>query len=243
MAITVTSQFTGAQFTTTPQSQATSTNVTAGNDLLVPIFWFNDGGNDAPVAGDLTKTAGTSTIGTITIAHSSLNFVPFADTGRMQALFYRVPITGTGSLTLQIANMGTGGALDGFWMFLECTSLGALDGTPVSNSDTTQGGASPTTGSQTSTGSALFLAMFGDGGGNNTAIAGTGTFTQGFEQENGTTAQRGSITYRIVSTSTANNSGWTTDTTANAGIWLAIQACWAEAAAGGGNVLMGQVCT
>lgn len=157
-AALVGTNFTGVGDGTNPTSRALSlpSNVTSGNVVIFGGFIY---GVDPLSAGMLTKTAGTSTVGTITM-DSTL----FSAGDNVASVIYRVPITGTGSLTLtwnyvEVAFSGAGVA--------EFTGLNAspLDsGGTGSNSGTT--GGSPfteTSGTITTVGKGLIVSMIGEG--------------------------------------------------------------------------------
>lgn len=90
--------------TVSPSSQANLTynlggaTVTSGNSVIVGVALAGTGLNNF-AAGQLTKTAGTATIGTI-----ALDSAKNQGAGDIACAIYRVPITGNGTITLQYAN-------------------------------------------------------------------------------------------------------------------------------------------
>jgi hypothetical protein len=122
-------------------------NVTSGNNVIIGINLFhNAGGTFNFITSDLTKSAGTATIGTIALDASLA-----AGASTIGTAIYRVPVTGTGSLTLLYTMTGQA---SNHSLQMGCAEFSGLNATPLdgagsgSNSGT---GTNHTTGSLTST--------------------------------------------------------------------------------------------
>jgi hypothetical protein len=126
---------------------AAPVNVTAGNFLPVWCHVFNGGTATAPT---ITKSSGTATIGTPRLDAS----VALAAGTQLLTCLFMVPITGSGSLTLQFTGAGTDPATYG-WD--EITGLGSSPTKDVAwtNSGT---GANYSTGAQALGAAAGYLA-------------------------------------------------------------------------------------
>ncbi len=129
-------------------------NVTSGNIVVIMVEQANDGWN--PLVTDLVQTAGTATIGTVVLdqhVNNSGTFVGLA--------IWRIPVTGTGSLTLNVANVngvagstannGANGRAGNFFI-LSALELANINATPVDTSNTATGsGTTRSSGSITTT--------------------------------------------------------------------------------------------
>lgn len=210
----------------TAVSKVFAGNVTSGNLITVGCSRFNGGANTAFVAGDCTKSAGTATVGTITLdKQANVN-----TTNPNQAGVWSVPVTGTGTCTMRVA-----GAAASYYAL----GIGEYSGTDVgasrvesSNSNTATTNTTPaTTGNGTSAGEALFFAALSvdDGSGNSLNTAGN-SFTNIHSETNGTAHQCGAIARRIVVTGTTTQGSWTEETTLLNG-WACVVVVYKVAAA------------
>lgn len=217
-------QFGGTQAADTSSiSIATGSNVTAGNLLVVYGMKYSPSDTDILVIGDLTKTAGTATLGTITLDVD--HFYDHGTDGVMAAV-YSVPITGSGSLTLQITSDS------GSYLAIAYEEVSGADtsGTRLeATNEATGNSVSPDSGNCTAAGGAIFCGCAAT-----YAIAGhtwtqDGAFTQIYEQEtiDHVTAAAAS---RIVTTGTTDSASWTISTGYN---WVAVCAVYKEASGGG----------
>lgn len=114
-------------------------NVTSGNTVLCGVM---DLGLSTFSALFLTKTAGTATVGTIALDQGLIGTASGSNTG-----IYRIPITGTGTVTLTY-NDGTSN-----YIVLGCAEFSGVNATPLSTTSTAAGGPGVlhTTGSITTT--------------------------------------------------------------------------------------------
>jgi len=117
-------------------------NVTSGNVVFCGV---SQGSEVTYTAGMLTKTAGTSTVGTIALDKT------YAKTGGPTVGIYRIPVTGTGTLTL------TFNPDSGNYLVMGCVEFSGINASPVSTTNGTAtgtgsgGSAIETTGSVSST--------------------------------------------------------------------------------------------
>lgn len=100
--------------------------VTSGNFIFCGV---NDLSAPAYVAGFLTKTAGTSTIGTVVLDQSRATNASIA--------LYRIPVTGTGTITLTY-NPANGAN----YRNIGCAEFTGINATPLSTNSGLAGGSS-----------------------------------------------------------------------------------------------------
>ena len=208
-------------------------NVTAGQLVVICGMKYSPS-NDAFVAGDCTKSAGTATLGTIALdVSNNVN----TDGGNYAAVgVWSAIVTGSGTLRMQV-----GDAVSGSYLLIGVEAFnGTWDSSRLEASNSaTHGIGSPTTvwssGNATSAGAALFVgcAQFN----NNTSgtisynTIGGSAPTVIYQNTAGTDDNGGSV-YRIVATGTTDD---VAGTTANATIGNACVAVYKEAAGGGGG--------
>lgn len=183
-------------------------NITSGN-LIVAIGLVYKPSSDAFVAGDLTKTSGTATIGTLSLDITPVNFAYNADTNFVLVGIWSAIVTGSGSCTLTLA-----GAPAGSFLLLALDEFsGSWDSLRVETSSTNTDGTNNTTpahsGNATSAGAALFIGGVAIGSGTTTTITPDVAFTQIFEDQAGATDMVGSAIYQIVGTGTTDRAEWT----------------------------------
>lgn len=116
-----------------------SHQVTSGNVVLVGVTTYT--GTFTWATSQLTKTAGTATIGTVALDQS---IAPA--TNQVGLAIYRVPITGSGTLTLQWTQV----ALAPDFVILACAEFSGLNAAPLGTTSTATGtGVTESTGSIT----------------------------------------------------------------------------------------------
>lgn len=208
----------------TSASDTFVSSVTSGNLVTLTCFTYQNAGGTL-AAGDVTKTAGTSTIGTITLDKSFETTV-----GPAQAVgVWSVPVTGTGTLTLQLGSQPAGS----FFSFC----IGEYSGTDITASrvETTNGAegltTTPGSGNVTTAGAALLLGSLATDGGGATAITEDTPWVLLGEEENGLAQERGSIIRQIVTTGTTDQAGWTIPSAEN---WGACVVAYKAAGGAGG---------
>lgn len=221
----VAAQATGKQW----QGSGTTTiafpgNVTNANTILVGTNVYDDDGTQpAPV---ITKSAGTATIGAVVTDKDVDN--AFDANSRMT--IYRIPVTGTGSLTLQVDLGATHGAIYGGIVGInEYTGFHAtpLDGTPVLNTGT---GVTESTGAVAAHAGGLVFVVGGE--------ASTGDFTYTlsdtlvFSDATGSTDFTGNVQDKLIA---ADSSPSITAGTGNSWAWAMIACAYLPAGGGGGG--------
>ena len=218
---------------TTSVSRAFGSNVTAGNLVVVMASKFSPG-SDPFVAGDCTKSAGTATLGTISLAVQVE--VNSDNPNRQVAGIWYAVVSGTGSCTMRVGSalaasylsIGTGEySSDVGWS-------GAILEATNSNSTATDSQSPATTGNGTSAGAALFTASLGYHGSGNDAITEGASWTLIHEEQDGTLHQTASEIRRIVASGTTDQGSWTLTTSGNNLGWGAALAVFKEVAAAGG---------
>lgn len=154
------------------------------------------------VAGDCTKSAGTSTIGTVAL-DKTINQTTDQHVGIWSFL-----VTGAGTLTVAVATGGAFSVLgvqvfNGTW---SATAATRLEGTNAAVGTTST---TPTSGNVTSAGAALFVGGLAVGNSANVTLTQDSNFTSIFESPDGTAHEVGESIYRIVSTGTTDDANWT----------------------------------
>ncbi len=187
-------------------------SVTAGQLVVVYGMKFSPTA-DAFVAGDVTKSAGTATIGTV-----SLDRTNGGDDGTATAYAYAgiwsAIVTGSGTLTMQVGGAAAGSyiliaaeAFNGSW---DASRVEAVNGSLVTTNSTS----STSTGNVTSAGAAVMAAAIQLNTNAATTITPDAAFTTVYENETGTD-DNGSAIYRIVGSGTTDAGDWTHGTNHN----------------------------
>jgi hypothetical protein len=217
----------------TSVARAYGSNVTADNLLIAVAFKYSPT-TDAFAAGDLTKTAGTATIGTPTL-DASINFNHFE--GNFLAVgIWSVPVTGTGSCTLTAG----GGLAGSYWGFGTAERSGLdISATRVAATNTGTGATgAPATGNASSTANALFVGGLASNASTNTAHTQDAAFSLIFESEDGTAHMTGSSIDQISVGALTDAASWTAPTTVQ---WAAAVAVYKEAGTGGATTILRQM--
>lgn len=199
---------------TTSISRAFGSNVTSGNLLVVVCAKYSPN-NDTFVSGDLTKSAGTATIGTPTL--DAVIDTDFDGSGtRCVVGIFSVLVTGTGSLTLQVAGATAGSYLN--LATAEFSSSTGWDSSRVEDTSTAQtatdGVTAADSGNADSAGAALFVGGLSLPIASNQAITEDAAFSRIFEEEDGSAHNCASAIRRIVSTGTTDSASWTVHSSA-----------------------------
>jgi hypothetical protein len=195
-------------------TKAYTSNVAAGNLLVITCGRFN-ATQVAFTAADCTMSAGTATLGTITLdAHAEAT-----PTEAIESAVWSVPVLVGGSVTIRIA--GSTGA----YFELNVNEYSTIDvsgsrvSTPTSNSTNTAGVSPATAPSITTSDDSLFVgAVATDYGGTNLAPVAGNAFTLIGSSTNGSLHQTGASVRKIVtggstdslsvSLATASLNGW-----------------------------------
>jgi hypothetical protein len=217
---------------TTTVSKAFTANVAVDDVVVITCRRLAGGTNTPFVAGDCTKIAGTATIGTITLdKQANAN-----SSHPCQAGVWSVPVTGAGSLTMQVSGPASS------YFNLTVGSYSGLD-TSASRVEATNSGTAvvattpANTGSATSASDALFVAVLASDQDDNAGFTVGNSFTELYEQPDGTAHQTGESDRRIVTGGTTTQGTWTL-ATANGHGYAAVLVVYKKAPggpAGGGN--------
>ena len=138
-----------------PISKAFSVDVTAGNLLVICLSKYSNTTNDPPVVGNISKSAGTATLGSFTLDKVASQL--YAGAEYIHSAIFSAPVTGSGSCTISIA----AGSATYYWS-LSISEYSGVDvsgtrvDTTASNSGTS--GTSGASGSFTTAGSSLIIA-------------------------------------------------------------------------------------
>lgn len=207
--------------------KAYPSNITSGNTIVIEIgFYWNDGitGVDALTVSDISKTAGTATLGSFAVAKSDV--YDFGTGDHLQSIIYYASVTGTGSCTITVS----GGASGTYWLMglNELHSdLGAftLHDSQLGHNST----GAPTTTDASSTAGAVFIGMLSVVSSGIVTITPDALFTETYEYEDGSADFTGSAIYRIVSGSTTDAASWTAPNDTG---WVAVVAVFQEPSGG-----------
>lgn len=206
-------------------------NVTSGNLLVcVHAKLLSKAGGDDSVAGDLTKSAGTATIGTVTLDRSA-SFAYSAGDAYVSIGIFSVPITGSGSLTVALAT----DAAAGQYTFGTCEEFSGADvsGTRVAQANSANNVLStPTTavasGNVTLSSGGMIYCGFSTV---NTSVVITpdAAFTAVYENESNSN-HMGGVMRRISASGLTDSCDWTLASNHD---WVAAGVAYKAAAAGG----------
>lgn len=203
-------------------TRATASNVTAGSLIVVSAARWKSGDAGPYVAGNLTKSAGTATIDTPVLHYA-------ASPGSAHAVgLWSVLVTGSGTLTLQVANGGTA-----YGSIAVAEYSGTWDGTR--EEDTSSGTGTSTaadSGNATSAGAAVFVGSYTSDDGSDASITEDGAFTLLGEDQGSGARIHHSCIERIVATGTTDSASWTLGFSS---AWVAGVVVFKEAAGGGGG--------
>lgn len=203
-------------------SLAFTGNVTAGNLLIIMADKYSPS-NDAFAAADCTKSAGTATIGTITLDVSQN--VNASGSDYMANGIWSVPVTGSGSCTIQVA----GGVAGSYWIIGIVEVSGADTGASrLEDSSTgTANSSAVSSGDGTSAGGAIFVGIHGVYTGSTRTITPDAAFSAIYEQED-VAHNIGAAEYRIVTTGTTDSASWSLD---SGHLWMAAVVVYKESGA------------
>lgn len=212
----------------TSVSKAFPVNITSGNMISVIGIKFSPS-SDAFASGDVTKTAGTATIGTINF-RVNVNF-NYSGSNFIAVGIWDADVTGSGSCTMQV-----GGAVASSALIIAINEYTSTNGAITFDTGKTTTG---TGASGAPTGSSLTPSQYNGliVGGLATATSGSTTHTPGsgwsqiFEDENGATDMTGSAIYQILASGSATVN-WSAPTTVP---WAVAGAGYVEPAGGGSS--------
>ncbi len=201
------------------------TGLVSGNRLVIAAYKGGIPGTHATfAAGDCTKTAGTATIGAITLDKGA----SFNNSGEWEDVgIWSCSITGSGTATMQVS--------DGESMYwgIALIEISGSGGTNIGATNSGSGATgAPDTGSVTPAAyQAALIAVATSNQGTNNAYGLDAAFTSIFTQPDGTLHQTGQVGYRILS-SGSDGCLWTAPT---ASPWAAAIVAYTEVSGGGGG--------
>lgn len=207
-----------------------SADVTAGNTLIVTAMKHESADSTPFALAHLSKTAGTATLGTIALDVQKVGTgVAGLGSKRANAAIYRIPVTGSGSLTLTIT------ASANSYILLEPVEYSGLAASPLEGTSTNEneGASGPgsavspiTSGNVTTAGAGLMVGVTSSECNVNTTF-GTlnNSFSQVYKNET-TTDNNGAVADRIVGSGTTSGLSWD-QSASNA--WVAVAASYAAA--------------
>lgn len=204
----------------TSASHAFGSNVTAGNLLVIEVSAFKPS-NDAFTVSDISKSAGTATLGAFSLDVSN-NFNASGSDYINTAVFTCL-VTGTGSCTINV-----GGAPAGSFFnvaVLELSSSVGWGASRLESSNTATGatGAS-SSGNAASTGAAVFIGGLSTYTNTTTAHTQDAAFSL-MDEEEDVAHMTGAGIFRIVNSAETDAASWTAPTTFP---WSAVVAVYKE---------------
>ena len=175
-------------------------NVTNGNLLIVTVSRYTNNTNDPIVVGDLAKTAGTSTIGTIALDSSGQDVSNANDF--IAAGIFSVPCTGSGSLTFTY----TGNAAEFYLVsFQEWTGLQTVKTAQASANGSS---ATPASGGVVGDAEGLFIGVLASNSVVAVRMDESAQFELLDEEENGAAHAVGAAMYCITDQAETLNARW-----------------------------------
>lgn len=198
-------------------TRAFGSNVAAGNLVVVAVSKYDPGVSFT--AGNCTKSAGTATIGTVTLDE-------VRQAGNIAAGVWSALVTGSGSLTMQVAS--TAGTYFSAGSGEFASDVG-WDAGRVEDHDTGAGTATQqVTGDMTSAGGGLFFGVTSlDAGGLDLGYTQQAAFTRIYLENDAGSHEPGAIMRRIVSSGTTDAVESSTDSSYP---WVAAGVVYKEAA-------------
>ena len=219
---------------TTNSTHAFGSNVSVGNKILVASFRYAGTNSATYVSGDCTKSAGTATLGTITLRAAIT--VAYETGFYLKVGIWEAEVTGSGSLTMQIS--GSGGSYWGTAGIELATSTsweaGFVEDTATNS--TSSDNTSASTGAMQSAGAAIYIGVMSVSNNGGTVSITPGTIngvtpTTVLEQENEDVNGIGSVVYALQTGATDDDVAWTLGN--NLG-WAAAGIVIKDEAGGGG---------
>jgi hypothetical protein len=215
----------------TSVSVSSPANITNGNLVVIGGNKFSNS-QDSYVAGSLTKTAGTSTIGTIALDNArDFNFGP----AELAVAVYSVPVTGTGSSTFQLGGFQAGSFL--MISIQEYTGVDVSGSRVVGTNSATGTSTAPNSGTVVSGVGGVFVGSLSTPGtpSSNTITEGSG-YANVFKQSASNTHQIGAVSDKIVTVNTTDSANWTLGTSDS---WVGNVVFYKESSSGVSAALTG----
>jgi hypothetical protein len=202
-----------------------SGNVTNGNKLIIGVTMYDDAAIPTITSSWLTKTAGTSTIGTIALDRVVQSF-NVEDTEYIATAIYSCNVTGTGSLTLTIDAVSPN-TLYWFMAASEFSPTGTWESAVTAVNSATQATNNTTavvSGDVATTGAGVIYGVLAPyASANPFTMTEDGAFTLAAQETNFSANMGGELIYRTVSSGTTDSADWTIGST-NGGFVVAAAA-------------------
>jgi hypothetical protein len=206
------------------------TNPVSTNSLVLIGAVKYPGTSDVFLAADCTKSAGTATIGTVTldkqyqITNGASSFIALG--------IWSCLVTAGGTLTMQIAGMPSGSYGAVFTdEYTGSFDSSRVDGTPAQGGSYTASQTAASSGNVTTAGAGLIFGVLGmDTSANPFSMTEDGAFSPVASETNGSSHMVGAAIRRIVTTGTTDAADWVIGSS-NAG-WAAIAVAYKEVAGG-----------
>jgi len=213
-------------------SRAFPANVTEGSMVSVVAIKYHDTISDPFVEADCTKSAGTATIGTITLDRSHSLSTEAGPSSYISIGIWSLLVTADGSLTMQVG----GADANTYWILVSDELAGNWDSSRAESGNNggtaTDSQTTATTGDATTAGHGVFVGALGL---NTLAAPATLThdaaFTSVAEETDGANNMVGEVIRRIVASGTTDAASWSAISGANFG-WCAVVQAYRQAAIG-----------
>ncbi len=174
-------------------SLAYGSNVTAGNRLVVGLNKNTGSSSRTPAVGDISKSAGTCTLGSWTLDSSLQNQSSTDSTYESVALF-SAPVTGAGSCTIQIALGATGFANICLFELYDSASTG-IDSSNTGGNVTS--GTEITSSFSSTTAGIIIGAVVNDVASGNITFTPQTNYVDAYDSHNANTNLTGGFVYQI----------------------------------------------
>jgi hypothetical protein len=176
--------------------------VNANSVVTIEAARYTAATTDAFVVGDLTKTAGTATIGTIVLDVSAIQDVEDV-TDKENSGIWRVNVTGSGTLTFTL----TGNAGDYFWM--NVTEWSDMDNVCMGAISAIGNSAAADSGTLLLNQPGMLLAALALNSVISVTLTEDAAFTLLNEEENGVANTVGASAYRLTQGAVSDSGSWT----------------------------------
>ena len=213
---------------TTSVARAFASNVAANSLVVIVASQWNDDSVAEFIDGDCTKTAGTATIGTITMHRAAFVNGPTAT----QVGLWSCLVTGGGSLTFTVT-----GEAASYWALTTAEFSGSFDTSRLESSNEATGtGTSPSSGNATTAGAGVFVGGLAIDAGASITTTPDAAFTQIYEYEDAGGIVGHSTIYQLVSSGTTDAASWTLGTSPTG--WEAVVCAFKESGAAAATSLV-----
>jgi hypothetical protein len=186
-------------------TRAFQSPVTSGNRIIVTGAMYTSSAVDF-VAGNCTKSAGTATIGTVTLD----KYYNHATSGYIGVGIWSAPVTGSGTLTMQVNNASSQGTIIGLSEFIGLAS--GVDGTGSTAGGTSSG--TEVSGTFNTSAAGVVIASVSQDANGVPALTPSTNYSNFFAQLSGVAGLNGGAEYWITpNAETGITAGWSAPTT------------------------------